>query len=680
MEALQVFLFSAFQGADRSRGGALTKQQHYVMKGINTMNQTANYYETTGFDKIRLMLSDYANTRKGKQLASDLEPYLSESELYRNLRETTQARTCMEELGAPPIPCMEDMEEKLLKAVRGEMLTAEEIEQTGTFLAAVHRMKGYLEKGKEKQIGLAFYSDNLVCLDELAEEIARSIRNGKVDDYASNTLKDLRRSIELKEQEVKEKAERLLKSNKSILTDQFVVTRNGRVCLPVKKEHKSRIPGSVIDASSTGATVFLEPAAVAGLREELELLRIDEDSEERRILYLLADQIAEQKPVLTEDIHMIEKLDFLFAKGKMSMDFEAVEPVMNTERRISLSEARHPMLSKETCVPLDFYAGEGTRGVIITGPNTGGKTVAIKTVALFCLMAGAGLHVPCKKAEITMNSQVLCDIGDGQNMADNLSTFSAHITNVMSILKRVNRESLVILDELGSGTDPAEGMGIAIAILEELRKSGCLFLVTTHYPEVKEYAARYPEIVNARMGFDRESLKPLYRLEIGKAGESCALYIAKRLGVPAGMLKTAAEAAYGTVSEQMKEELSLDAPDTGIKKEPSPRIEKRVKGKKEAVHGREYVRGDSVSVLPEGKIGIVVKPADRNGDVLVQIHKEKMLVSHKRLKLKVAAAELYPEDYDFSIIFDTVENRKARHKLEKGYQGDLTVEADVPGI
>lgn len=634
-----------------------------------------NTFELTGFQEIREQLSEYANTSQGKQMAGELLPYLSEAKLQKNLRETTQARTCLEELGTPPLPCMEDMAEKVDKAVRGEMLSAEELEEIGTFLNAVSRMKSYLERGKERQIGLAYYSDNLITVKELLEEIARCVRGGHVDDYASGYLRDIRRNLELKNQEIKDKAERLLKSNKTILADSFVVTRNGRICLPIRKECKGKIAGSVVDASSTGATIFIEPAAIVSIREELEILQIEEDSEERRILYELSDHVAAEESVLTEDIRILVNLDFIFAKGKMSVDMDAVAPVMNTERYIHLEGARHPMLPKDSCVPLDFTIGKGTRGVIITGPNTGGKTVTIKTVALFCMMAGAGLHVPCKKAEITMNSQVLCDIGDGQNIADNLSTFSAHITNVLSILQRVNRESLVIMDELGSGTDPAEGMGIAIAILEELRKSECLFLVTTHYPEVKEYANRHAEIENARMSFDRESLKPLYCLEIGKAGDSCALYIAKKLGIPAQMLKTAAEAAYGTVSEQLVKELELDGRSEGIRKEAAPKIEYRQIVKKDALAEKRFSRGDSVMVLPEEKIGIVVKSEDAQGNVLVQVQKEKVLINQKRLKLKVAATELYPEDYDFSIIFDTVENRKARHKLGKGYQGDLMVES-----
>ena len=502
------------------------------------MNQT---FEITGFEFIKEQLAQYANTDEAKSRAKELTPMLQESELCKSQRDTTQARRLLEEIGAPPIPRMERLAEYIDRAVRGELLSAEEMEAVGIFLVAVKRMKAYLDKGKEKQIGLAFYSDNLVFPEGLYTEIERSIRDGRVDDYATGTLHDIRRNLQLCKEKINDKAEKALQANKAYLADSFLVRRNNRICIPVKKEYRNKIVGSVIDKSSTGATLFMEPDVIARLQEEYDILQMDEDNEVRRILYILMEQIAEQEAVIREDIRVLAVLDFIFAKGKLSVELDAVEPQINTENRMQMTAARNPQLCKEECVPLDFEIGGNIRGVMITGPNTGGKTVSIKTVALMSLMACAGLHVPCTKAEIPMRSQVLCDVGDGQNITDNLSTFSAHIKNVLDILKVVNRESLVIIDELGSGTDPAEGMGIAIAVLEELRQSGCLFLVTTHYPEVKEYANRYEEILNARMAFDRDSLRPLYMLEIGKAGDSCALYIAKRLGVPAKMLQIAAK-------------------------------------------------------------------------------------------------------------------------------------------
>lgn len=633
------------------------------------MNQSL---KLLGYEEIIEQLKDHAVTNPGKASCGELEPYLSESELQKNLRDTTQARQMLELFGAPPLPLMEQVEAYVEKVLVGELLLPEQIAQVGDFLVGMRRLKNYLDKGRVSQIGIAFYGENLSLLEELCEEIERCIRVDTIDDHASAALRDIRRQLQILEEKVREKAERTLKANQAYVNDSFVVKRNGRLCIPVKAEYKGRVPGAVIDKSSTGSTLFIEPQAVAALQEEYELYKIEEDTEERRILYSLMEQIAGAEVELREDIRVTVMLDFVFAKGKLSQEMEAEEPTINLERRICLKEARHPMLDARTAVPLDFGLGGEVRGMIITGPNTGGKTVVLKTVALLSAMACSGLHIPCREADIAMNSQILCDIGDGQDLLNNLSTFSAHIQNVLEILKRVTSESLVIMDELGSGTDPAEGMGIAISILEELRKSGALFLVTTHYPEVKEYAGRHEGVINARMGFDRESLRPLYRLEIGKSGESCALYIAKRLGVPVDMLRSAAKEAYGELSADMVKELGLDHPDGGIHKVRTPGIRRKTEIRA-AEHGEEFCRGDSVTLQPDGRIGIVVKPADSRGEVLVQIQKEKILVSHKRLKLKVAASELYPEDYDFSIIFDTVETRKARHQMDKHHQESVSI-------
>ena len=571
---------------------------------------------------------------------------------------------------------MEHVEEYLQKAVKGNMLMPEQLEEIGMFLSAVRRLKSYLQRGEEGRISLAFYNRNLIFPEELQEEIERCIRSGRVDDHASAYLKDIRKQIQFLEEKVSERAERALKTNRQYLNDSFVVKRNGRFCIPVKKECRSLVPGTVVEQSSTGATLFIEPETVANLREDLEIYRIEEDAEERKILYTITNMTAEREAELMEDIRVIEKLDFIFAKGKLSLEMDGTEPKINLEQYMELKGARHPMLDKASCVPLDFQIGKGIRGVIITGPNTGGKTVAIKTVALMSAMACSGLHVPCNEADICMQNQILCDIGDGQNISDNLSTFSAHIKNVLNILKRVRPESLVIMDELGSGTDPQEGMGIAISILEELRKSGALFLVTTHYPEVKEYADGYEEVQNARMEFDRDSLRPLYRLRVGEAGESCALYIAKRLGFPDGMLAAAAREAYGDKSSAFIQSMEIQEHGRKLEKIHVPRIKRAVEIKDNMETVRKFSRGDSVSILPDGKIGIVVKPADKNGSVLVQFRNEKQLISHKRLRLKVAAAELYPEDYDFSIIFDTVEIRKARHQMAKHHMEGLEIEVE----
>ena len=623
------------------------------------------------FDRIKEKLAELACTDKARQQIQELKPSLSELEVKASQRETTEARKMIEICGNPPVTALQGVDEWIEFASKGGCLTPQQLEQISMVLAAVRRLKDYLRRGKEHEIGLAYYEENLDGLDDIREELGSKIRNERVDDYASKTLKSLREAIDRAETKMHEKADAILKANKQYMADNFSTLRNGRICVPVKKEYKFKIQGSVIDKSSTGSTLFIEPLQVARLYDEVQELKIDEENEEIRILYTLSSMLSDKEEIIRSNSRAVEKLDFIFAKGKLSLEQEGIQPEINTDRHIRIKNGRHPLMDKAVNVPLNFEIGNGINGVIITGPNTGGKTVAIKTVALNCMMAQCGLHVPCEEAEICMNNAILCDIGDGQNLSENLSTFSAHITNVLDILKKAGRDSLVVMDELGSGTDPAEGMGIAIAILEELKKSKALFLATTHYPEVKEYARRTEGIINARMTFDKESLKPLYQLVIGEAGESCAFYIAGKLGMPGYMLSRAAKAAYGSDGETKIEGM---AGNEELKKSSHPKIQKIKKAvtQKEA---KKYQIGDSVMVYPEKKIGIICRMADEKGMLQVQMKKEKRWVSHKRIKLHVPAEQLYPEDYDFSIIFDSVEKRKAQHDMKRKYvDTELTYE------
>ena len=265
--------------------------------------------------------------------------------------------------------------------------------------------------------------------------------------------------------QIRLKLENMLRSSRSIFSESFVSNRNGHYTLPVKKEHKNKVPGTVIDASSTGATVFIEPSAISRLREELETLRIEEENEEKMILYTLSAMVVDSAEAIRINLEYMEELDFIFAKGKLSVSMKASRPELNTERRIRLVNGRHPLLPIQNSVPLNIEFGGSIKGVIITGPNTGGKTVAMKTVGLLSVMAQCGLHVPCEEADLAMNAGFFCDIGDGQSISENLSTFSAHMKNVIRILEQTEEESLVLLDELGSGTDPAEDMGLAVAVL-----------------------------------------------------------------------------------------------------------------------------------------------------------------------------------------------------------------------
>ena len=616
------------------------------------------------FDKVKEKWMELALTEWAKEKIKDTVPIMSENELIARQRETSEARELLEKSGNPPLVSLSGIRECIQTAAKGDCLSISQLEDMEKSLVAVMRLKNYLSRCKQWEISLAYYDEKLDCLDNLKETISMQIRNGRIDDNASKDLKSLRDNIERHERGMREKVDAVIRANKESLSDNFSTLRNGHICIPVKKEYKYKIKGNVIDKSSTGGTLFIEPSSVGKYYETLQLLRIHEENEEYRILYSLSAMVADYEEILEQNISMIEKLDFIFSKGKLSLEYDGVEPKINTQRYIRIEDGRHPLMAPSECVPLQFEIGKSFDGVVITGPNTGGKTVTIKTVALNCMMAQCGLHVACKKAEICMNSNFLCDIGDGQNISENLSTFSAHIVNVLEILKKVNRDSLVVMDELGSGTDPTEGMGIAIAILEELQKSGGLFLVTTHYPEVKQYADKKARIENAKMTFDKESLKPLYQLVIGEAGESCAFYIAGKMGMPEEMLKTAMKAAYK--KEEISENLKQVVSKNHLEKRRVSGIQKRKRRNEAAQKALEFQLGDSVLVYPDKKIGIVCKTANEKGVLRVQIADKKIWVNRKRMKLHVTAEKLYPDDYDFSIIFDSVKNRKLRHQMDRG--------------
>lgn len=628
-----------------------------------------NTEQQTGFDKVKEMWAQLAISAYAKEKITGTAVIMDERELRHQLKETTDSRDMIEKLGNPPLQDVTEIREIMQAAVRGDCLTPYQLERVEKVLVVVERLKQYLARGKQYENPLAYYDENLDERSELREEIVMQIRNEAVDDRASKLLFDLRMKITAAEEAMKQKADQLIRNNKDIMADTYHTLRNGRICVPVKKEYRFRIQGSVTDKSATGNTVFIEPAAIAKIYEELQLIRVDEENEVYRILYTLSSLVADALPAMEENMRMIEKLDFIFSKGKLSIDLDCTAPAINLKRHIMLKAARHPLMDRTVNVPLDFEMGEKERGIVITGPNTGGKTVAIKTVMINCYMAQCGLHVCCREADICMNSNYLSDIGDGQDLSENLSTFSAHIKNVLAILAAAGPDSFIIMDELGSGTDPAEGMGIAVAILTELLKCGANFLVTTHYPEVKEFASKNENIVNARMTFDKETLKPTYRMVIGEAGESCAFYIAERLGMPGHMLETAAKAAYG---ESAANAFSF-AKGQELKKNSAPKITKVKKTNVGSKLNTLYNIGDSVMVYPDKKIGIVCETVNDKGTLRVQVAGRKFWINHKRVKLHVKAEELYPEDYDFSIIFDSVEERKIRHDMQRKYTEEVIV-------
>ncbi|MCL2355604.1 MAG: DNA mismatch repair protein MutS [Defluviitaleaceae bacterium] len=638
-----------------------------------------NHFKTLEFDEILNRLSDCAVSSAAKERCKAVVPAKNIADAKRLADQTSEAKKIIEQVGNPPVAVMTELE-KIIGLINADaMLNPEQISNVAIFIMSCTRMKSYLKKAESSEADIAFYGNSMIDLSDLADEIGRCLNNGQIDDRATPRLHDLRRSIERKGEQIKSKIESLLQKNRSYCVDGFVAVRNGRYTMPVKKEHKNKISGILVEMSNTGGTCFIEPSAISKLQDELAALKTEEDNEVRTILYTLTALIHDDLTSVKMNMEAMETLDFVFAKAKLSISMKASQIRLTEDREIRLLSARHPLLHNSEPVPLNFALGGGIRGIIVTGPNTGGKTVAIKTAGLLSLMAQSGLHVPADElSSICIFDSVWCDIGDGQSISQNLSTFSSHMTNIIDILEKTTAHSLVLFDELGSGTDPAEGMGIATAILEELLAKGCLFTVTTHYPEIKDFAARTQGVINARMAFDRESLMPLYKLEIGEAGESCALHIAERLGMPAHLLKRAKEITYSAprneVAESGKNESAiLTVTPLEISSEPEkiatiPRSQR-------------FNIGDSVIMYPQKDIGIVYERANSKGEIGVQVKGKKHRVNHKRVKLKIAAAELYPDDYDFSIIFDTVENRKARHLMSRKHkEGNIVVKSEGESV
>ena len=620
---------------------------------------------TLGFDQIIRQLQNQAVSRAAQQRLAGTEPILHEGLCKARMEETTAARFVMENAGTPPLTDTEGTETGLIQAVQGGMLLPAQLAFIARFCSTVRRLRRYLQNAGIYSAGIASWQTELPDLNVLQDDIEHSVREDTVLDDASPALKNMRRQREYAERAIREKLNQIILHHKRELADNYITQRNGIYVIPVQKKFQNAFPGTVVDTSARGNTVFMEPSAVRTLRQELETLQIEIDTEERRILWELSDRVASEEIALRDALRVMTDLDVLFARAKLSVEMEARPVQLTAERKIRLIDARHPLLDRETCVPLNLELALPDTGIAVTGPNTGGKTVCLKTVGLLTMMAQSGLHVPCGEGTvIAMMDRVLCDIGDSQSISQNLSTFSGHMTNVIRILGECSRDSLVLLDELGSGTDPAEGSGLAAAILEELLRRRCFFMVTTHDPQIKQWAEQTDRVVSARMAFDRESLKPLYRLEMGVSGESCAIEIAHRLGMDEELLARARQVAdHGPDAKPEPVRKPMRIPSGGLQ-----RLSAGTEGDFE-----RFRMGDSVLLLPDKKNAIVYRPADRDGNVVIQFQGRKMTVRHNRLKLLVPASELYPPDYDFSVIFDTVANRKAAHTMERKYDPDAVI-------
>jgi DNA mismatch repair protein MutS2 len=500
------------------------------------------------YNKVMEMLENKASSTLGKAICLSLKPSSTYDEVIAWQKETTEATGMLIQIGNPPIGPFFELASALKLATIGGCLTPKLLLEIGDSLRTSRTIKKYISSngaGRDTYPVMFSLADRIHNHIELEKHIELCIiSESLVSDNASSELKKIRRSIESKNTAIRNKLESMITSPvyQKYLQDSLITIRQDRFVIPVKSEHKNQVKGLVHDQSAKGSTFYIEPLAVVELNNELRELHIDEQKEIERILRMLTGEVALVAESIGDNIEAMSKIDFLFAKGKLALDMKAVEPEINHDRKFRIKNGRHPMLPKNIVVPSNIWLGEHFTSLLITGPNTGGKTVTLKTVGLLTLMAQAGLHIPADYGtQLSIFDEVFADIGDEQSIEQSLSTFSSHMTNIVKILSEVTPNSLVLFDELGAGTDPTEGAALAMAILDQLRSKQIRSLATTHYSELKEYAIVTDGIENACVEFDVETLSPTYKLLIGIPGKSNAFEISQKLGLDKQIINYAKE-------------------------------------------------------------------------------------------------------------------------------------------
>lgn len=510
------------------------------IKGMNK-----KVYRTLEYDKIIEKLISLASSSEAKKRCEQLEPLTDEREIKAAQTNTKDALTRILRQGSVSFSGISDVNASLQRLRLGASLSALELLRVCSLLETTKRLKRFARERKEeeKRDSLDAMFTALDPLTPLQDEIRRCIiSEDEIADDASLKLRGIRKNIRGMNDRVHAQLNKMMaqESTRNYLQDAVITMRGDRFCLPVKAEYKSKIPGMVHDQSSSGSTVFIEPLAVVNLNNELKALQIQEQEEIEAILAELSNMTAQFEITIESDYRVLVELDFIFAKAELAKSYNGVEPIFNKEGRIHIRRGRHPLLDPKKVVPIDIRLGEDFDLLIVTGPNTGGKTVSLKTVGLLTLMGQAGLHIPAAdRSELSIFHDVFADIGDEQSIEQNLSTFSSHMTNIIHILEHVDEHCLVLFDELCAGTDPTEGAALAISILDDLHHRGVRAMATTHYSEIKVYALSTEGVENACCEFDVETLSPTYRLLIGIPGKSNAFAISGKLGLPSYLIEDA---------------------------------------------------------------------------------------------------------------------------------------------
>ncbi|WP_455822779.1 endonuclease MutS2 [Clostridium butyricum] len=609
-------------------------------------------FEKLHYDKLKEIVKSYCMSGLGKKLIDKLYPSSNIKNVNRMLDETSEGRRLLDAGYHIPLEGIFDICPLLDKIDKGGVLEPSELTSICDFLRGCRKIKSFIKDKEGYAETLSSYGENITELKYIEEEIENAIRGSIVDSNATKDLKKIRRQISICEEKIKEKLEKFIKntSNREYLQEFFVSQRNGRYTVPIKAAYKNHVQGSIVEVSSKGSTVFIEPNIISKYTVELVALTADESVEEYKILSTISEMIYERIQSLKVNIDVISEYDMILAKAKYSREINGIKPRLNDCGYINIIQGRYNLI--ENCIPLDFQIGDSYRSLIITGPNAGGKTVVLKTVGLMTLAVMSGFHVSCREgSEMSVFDKVFVDIGDNQSVENSLSTFSSHVKNLAEILKDSRKNTLLLFDEIGSGTEPNEGAALAIAILEEFYHKGCITVASTHYGEIKNFSENHPHFENAAMEFKKDTLEPLYRLHIGKIGDSNALYISEKMGIPESILK--------------KSRMYMGNKNYNYEKLKDSKI-KRNSEEKSFNSEVSFEKGDKVTILDINKSGIVYKEINHFNNVIVFVDGDFKEINYKRLKIEFKSIELYPEGYDLNQLFVSYKERKLEHDIERG--------------
>ncbi len=599
------------------------------------------------YDRLIEHLKTYATSSLGKMLIDTLSPSPYIKVVQKRLDETKEAISLL--ANTIPLQGVGNIQNIIEQVEKGIVLDCSNLVQISDFLYGVRKVINFFADKEAYTPILASYSKSLTALKNIEDDINQSITKGRVDINASKELKRIRRHIDIEQSKIEEKLQKFITINKKYLESTIITKRQDRFTIQVKAAYKNQVTGTQIDKSNKGNTIFIEPQIIQKHTSALISLKAEEELEEYKILAMLTEIVNSKLQEIKLNVEVIAEYDLIFAKGKYAIAIDAAMPKINVDGYTKIIAGKHPLLEGNV-IPLDLEIGDTYSALAITGPNAGGKTVVLKTVGLLTIMTQLGLFIPAKdNSHIAIYSKIFVDIGDNQSLENSLSTFSSHIKNLATIIKQADKQTLVLLDELGSGTDPNEGAALAIAILEELYKKQTTIIVTTHYGEIKNYSKSHPDFNTAKMEFNEETLEPLYKLVIGKSGKSNALYISQKMGVPNHVIERAA----GYIKD---------------KNYNFEKIERKVKKIEIEYTTVEFQKGDKVLLLDKNIEGIVYQGQDKERNVAVFIEDNGEIIKEydKRIKLIVAADKLYPDGYDIDSLFVDFKIRKQERDIARG--------------